>query len=124
MQSMDIDSLAATDLKRLAAETALPDATRAQLAEAAKREAAIEDKRAAVKKLQAAQAVVDKDLERLRKHLEALGDENNANVAQNPFVVRILAAEDKLDSLRKQIEAGETSIRESVEQLRGVLEKI
>ena len=124
MQMMDIDSLAATDLKRLAAEAALPDATRAQLAEAAKRQTAIEDKRAAVKKLQAAQAVVDKDLERLRKHLEALGDENNANVAQNPFVQRILAAEDKLDSLRKQIEAGETSIRESVDQLRGVLEKI
>lgn len=124
MRATELDRLAGAELKRLAAEAALPEATRAQLAEAARRQAAIEERRAAVKKLEADQAVVDKDLERLRKHLEALGDEKSGSAAANPFVQRILAAEDRLESLRKQIETGESAIREAVEQLRGVLERI
>lgn len=86
----------------MATQSTLPPNERAALSELAGRQKELEATRADVVGNDHEIDTVEKDLVRLREHLKALGDKGPAT---NPFVQRILAAEDKLASLRKRRDA-------------------
>ena len=51
-------------------------------------------------------AEVEKDLDRLREHMKALaGERSGGGGGANPFATRVLASEDRLAGLRKQLDA-------------------
>lgn len=50
-------------------------------------------------------AEVEKDLDRLREHMKALaGERSGGGGGANPFATRVLASEDRLAGLRKQLD--------------------
>jgi hypothetical protein len=49
-------------------------------------------------------ARVNADLERVREHLSALGDKGGGAAGANPLVTRILALEDQLTTLRRNLD--------------------
>lgn len=104
-------------LDRLAAVESLPQEQRDVVREAAKRRAAVGETRENKEQNAKATKEVEKDLERLREHLKALGGEVGG-VAANPFVKRILAAEDRLTALR----IGKQKLDEEEEERMGDLE--
>jgi hypothetical protein len=108
-------------LDRLASETTLLPEQRKIVGDAAKRRAAVEETRKKKTRNEKITAEVEADLERLREHLKALGKETGG-VATNPFVRRILAAEDRLTVLRTEKEALEEEEEKRLGDLEGVLE--
>jgi hypothetical protein len=98
-----VGSLTAERLRELAGATALPEPEREVARVAVERQEALE---AADKELTHARAQVTslgKDIERLRAHVAALGD-REANTARHPLVVRLVAAEDRLEEARRTVE--------------------
>ena len=86
-------------LAPLAVNQGLPEAERKVAAEALAAQKQVADSDAALRKVQAEAAKVEKDLARFQGHLKALAEKGGA---ANPFVQRIVAAEDRLEALRKQ----------------------
>lgn len=99
-----LDSVSVVVLKRLSEVETLPVEQRKVVADAADRRRKVDETREAIAKTTQTIAEVEKDLERFREHLKALGGEKGAGVAANPFVKRILDAEDKLAALRTKLE--------------------
>ncbi len=64
------------------------------------------------------------ELERLRKHLEAMGGDKSLRPDQNPFVRRILAAEDRLTELKKKHEALQAQGKLRASALQAALRKL
>jgi len=124
-----------TGLGQLRSETltavlAAPDLAppeKATLGELEKAQLALEELQRSIDKAKADLAAVTKDTDRLREYLKAAGGEKGAAGAQggaSPFVMRILAAEDRLTALRKQLEKSEaervvraTAVRTIAERL-------
>jgi hypothetical protein len=50
-----------------------------------------------------------------------MGDKGGATAGANPIVTRILAAEDKLTDLRKQIKSLDTKYKAEIERLKAEL---
>lgn len=94
-----ISTLGSKELWRLAAQTKLHPDQRWLLRAAAEKMGEAEAKRAAVPKVNAAIAEAEEDLKRLRAHLSAA---RQGGGDAEPFVERMLAAEDRRASLRKQ----------------------
>jgi hypothetical protein len=94
-------------LRDLAATPGLPPGEQTALVDGATQlheaEAADANARAAHHDIESIQA----DLERMRKHLEAMGDKGGGG-GQNPFVRRILEAEDRLTAAKRKSEAQES----------------
>jgi hypothetical protein len=103
-RSTEVAGLDARRLRALAEASALPDADRATLKAAATLFDVVElgDKA----KVDAERDVtrVEKDLERVRGHLSALGDKSGSPAGTNPLVARILELEDRLSAARSKIE--------------------
>jgi hypothetical protein len=98
-------SLTSRRLTEMAASSSLPAGDRATATEAAARLKEAEDDAAAIAQTKTDVAGVEKDLERLREHMKALGGERGApGVAANPFAARVLAAEDRLSALRRKLD--------------------
>ncbi|MFW5740232.1 MAG: DUF4139 domain-containing protein [Myxococcota bacterium] len=93
------DMLSVAFLEELAEMDSLPAEHRKVAEEAAKRQARMDEANRELHEVAAEMERVQKDIERLRKHLEALGGEKGGAGA-NPFVKRILDAEDELEALR------------------------
>ncbi|MGC4115835.1 MAG: DUF4139 domain-containing protein [Myxococcales bacterium] len=89
-------------LKTQASNDRLPEAARKAVAEAAAAQARAEETAVALAKVNQEIARVGKDLDRLRSYLEAASGKGAAPAAGNPFVQRILAAEDRIEGLRKK----------------------
>jgi hypothetical protein len=106
---LPIAGLNAKRLAALGAETKLPPDQRSLLRSAADRMQEAEARSDAIPRVQAAIAQVEDDLRRLRQHLSAARE--GAGDAE-PFVERILAAEDRLALLR----ARKTLLRAEREQ--------
>jgi outer membrane murein-binding lipoprotein Lpp len=119
-------SLTSELLVRLSTVSTIPELQRKVVAEAALRQKELQDAQAGVMKLKAEMAAVEKDMERLREHLKAAGGDKAQGQAQaiNPFVQRILAADDKLTASRKRIEAAEADIKLRSTAVQVVLEKL
>ena len=97
-------SLTAKQLGEMASATTLEAGDRAAATEAAARLKEAEDDGKAAAQTKADVAAVEKDLERLREHMKAFAGERAAGPAANPFAARVLAAEDRLTSLRKKLD--------------------
>jgi hypothetical protein len=94
-----ITGLTSQKLHALAAETKLHPDQRGLLRAAAERMREAEAKRDAIPKVEAAVAEAEEDLKRLRAHLSAA---RQGGGDAEPFVDRILAAEDRRSSLRQR----------------------
>ncbi|MBI2395210.1 MAG: hypothetical protein HYV09_36910 [Deltaproteobacteria bacterium] len=97
-----MSALKSARLFELAATSDLAKESRAALSEAANRQKELEETRAALDKVDQDIATTEKDIVRLRDHLKAAGEKGPA---ANPFVKRLLDAEDSLSALRKKREA-------------------
>lgn len=108
-------------LERLSKAKGLPSAQHDLVIEALARHKELDETKTALGKNKEETTLVEGDLTRLRDHLKALGDKGTG---PNPFVQKILQAEDKLAALRKTratLEKEEATRREAV---RKVLEKL
>ncbi len=119
-----VADLTSERLKKLAAGARLPEAERKAAAGAVEAQARVEETAAALAKVQAEIGKVEKDLNRLERHLQALGEKGAASAS--PFVQRILAAEDRLETLRKRSDeltaaalAQREAVREALKALGG-----
>lgn len=116
-----IADVSARRLGDLAGEAALGASERTVLKRAFEQATAAEQKRAQVGEIDEGLAHVDADLERLRKHLQALGDKSATGPGgANPLVQRILAAEDervRLYDEKKRLLQAEASDREAMRQV-------
>ena len=120
----DMGSLSADWLAQFEKAESIPVEQRKIVADAIARRKKVEETQAARTKNQQATEEVEKDLERLREHLKALGGEKGTGIAANPFVKRILDAEDRLVALRtKAQELGKES-EERIEALRRELMRL
>jgi hypothetical protein len=122
-------ALAALDspfLRQLAKLASLPEADRKALRDAAERRSELERADHDVAKANGGVAEAEGDLTRLRENLRALGGEKGAGAvaAENPFVQRVLAAEDKLAALRKQLQTFAAERPGRVDAVRAALAKL
>lgn len=119
-------SLSAARLQQLATVATLPAAERAVVTEAVARQKELED---AAKELDRSRAEIkktEKDLERLREHLKALGGAKDSSGPEggNPLVRRILEGEDKLSALSKKLDTLEGDQERRREAVKKVLERL
>jgi hypothetical protein len=119
-----LERLTAERLAQLAAAPSLQASERAAAGEAAARQRELEQARSAGDADKAEIAELEKDLDRLREHLKALGGEKGAGAGANPFVQRILAAEDRLAAARKRLDGHERDARARSADVRRALEKL
>ena len=64
----------------------------------------------------------EREIERVRKHLEALGKSAPTRDSNNPFVARLMKNEDELERMRAREHAIDDAKPERVAQLRAALE--
>lgn len=119
-----LEKLTADRLTQLAAATSLQANERAAAGEAAARQREVEQARQAADTDRAEIAELEKDLDRLREHLKALGGEKGAGAGANPFVQRILAAEDRLAAARKRLDGHERDAKARGADVRRALERL
>jgi hypothetical protein len=94
-----MSSLSSTTLERLSTKEPIPEDQRKVVLDALEKRKRIEQTEAQLADVRAEMERLDKDLERFREHLKALGGETGG-VAANPFVKRIMDAEDRLEAAR------------------------
>jgi len=125
-RSHPLQSLDAELLTRLSTTATVPETARKILAEAIPRQKELQEMRAAEENIQADNATIEKDVQRMREHLKAAGGDKGQGQAQaaNPFVQRILAAEDKLVSNRKRLERAAAELKQKTAALQSALEKL
>jgi hypothetical protein len=125
-RSLALASLTTEQLTKLSTTPTLPEADRKTLVDAVARQKEVDDVRSAEAKIHAESASIEKDLQRLREHLKAVGGDKGQGQAQaaNPFVQRMLTAEDKLTANRKRLEGSVADIKLKLSALQTVLEKL
>jgi hypothetical protein len=109
-------------VEKLALAETLPANERATLKDVATKLLAREEGTRAVTKAEADVARVERDLERLRAHVEA--SKGGGAGRDNPLVKRVLDAEDALTAARKRVEKAETDAVPREKALREALEKL
>lgn len=124
-----IDSLTAKHVKELLAKTTIPAGELAVLAQAEPRIRALEAEHAKVTEADKVSTTVEKDLERLREHLKALGGgEKGAGAGGGttaaPLVKRVLDAEDRLATARKNKETAQQELDQKRAAVREILSKL
>ncbi len=120
--STRMDSLTPQQLETIAATPLVPAADRALALAAAKHLHTAQDRAKEQAETNEAITEVNADLERLRKHLEALGEKTAAGA--NPIVTRILAAEDRLTALRQKLKTLQEAQQAARKDAETVLEKL
>jgi hypothetical protein len=123
-RKLGFGSLTAVKMAELAAAPTLDARDRTAAGEAGARLREAEDAAKASAKAKEDERTVQKDVERLREHMKALAGDGRPAGAPNPFAARVLAGEDKLESLRKKREdlgATEKTKREAAEAALGTL---
>lgn len=123
-RSHDVRSLSSRALRSGADVAALSAADRAALGAAARLFEEVEktDREKAAESSSIDR--IEKDLARLREHLEALGDKSGSPAGANPLVVRILALEDELSAARRRLEQLEAQREARLAAVRGELERL
>ena len=118
-------SLAAARLQQLSTQNTIPAAERGILGEAAARQRELED---AAKELERSRVEIkktEKDLERLREHLKALGGAKDTSGPEgSPLVRRILEAEDRLTALNKKLDTLEGDQERRRDAVKKALERL
>ncbi|WP_433929921.1 hypothetical protein AB3662_39280 [Sorangium cellulosum] len=123
-RSHDVRSLSSRALRSAADVAALSAADRAALGAAARLFEEVEktDREKAAESSSVDR--IEKDLARLREHLEALGDKSGSPAGANPLVVRILALEDELSGARRRVEQLEAQREARLAAVKGELERL
>ncbi|KYF79442.1 hypothetical protein BE11_12665 [Sorangium cellulosum] len=123
-RSHDVRSLSSRALRSAADVAALPAEGRAALGAAARLFEEVEktDREKAAESSSVDR--IEKDLARLREHLEALGDKSGSPAGANPLVVRILALEDELSGARRRLEQLEAQREARLAAVKGELERL
>lgn len=123
-RSHDVRSLSSRALREKADVAALTAADRAALGAAARLFEEVEktDREKAAES--ASIGRIEKDLARLREHLEALGDKSGSPAGANPLVVRILALEDELSGARRRLEQLEAQREARLASVKGELDRL
>jgi hypothetical protein len=119
-RSTTLERLDADVLERLAAAADLPEADRAVVAQVLKHRTLVDEASVEKQRVDADVATAEKDLERFRGHLEALGDKAVAD-ARHPLVVRLIGAEDRLEELRAQQVTTNARAQTGTESMRSAL---
>ncbi|WP_437503810.1 hypothetical protein [Sorangium sp. So ce1099] len=124
LHALDVRSLSARALREKSDIAALSAAERATLGAAAKLFDEVEkaDRETAAEKSTIGR--LEKDLGRLREHLEALGDKSGSPAGANPLVVRILALEDELSGAQRRVEQLEAQREARLDAVKGELERL
>ncbi len=125
--AMGLEGLRADRLAQLLAEPELAAAERATLTDLEKAQKALEAVQKTLEKVRADMVEVTRDNDRMRENLKAAGGDKGVGAAgggPNPFVTRILAAEDRLTALRKQLESGEAERTARVAAVRAAAERL
>ena len=99
-RSSRLDQLDADALERLAAASDVPESERKVVVQAGRHQAELARAQRERARIDGQIATAEKDLERLRQHLAALGDKAVAD-ARHPLVARLITAEDRLEELRR-----------------------
>jgi hypothetical protein len=103
-RSTDVKSLTAEAVRNLVQEPAISERERSVLRSAS----VLLDGAAQNQKKRAGTereiSELDRDLERMRQHLQALGDKSGSPAGANPLVTRILELEDRLSKARRTVE--------------------
>jgi hypothetical protein len=128
-RSTPIDGITGKLVRELLQKTTIPAAELALLGQAEPRIRALEAEHAKKAEADKVASTVQKDLERLREHMKALGGgEKGAGAgggtAAAPLVKRLLEAEDRLEVSRKNKEAAEKELDKKREAVREVLGKL
>lgn len=97
-----VDMVTVKSLETVAASSQLAEADRKVLTEAIARRKELDGVLQDQAKVAAEMEELGKDLDRLREHLKAAAGDKGGPGGANPFVQRILAAEDRLGTLRKK----------------------
>ena len=103
-RSTDLGSLTSEKLKELVESAEITAHERKVLEAAAALIEAAEKKRKEKSDAEREIERLKEDLERVREHLQALGDKSGSPAGANPLVTRILELEDELSKLRRQVE--------------------
>ncbi len=119
-RTVAFDGIDVAALERLPLATTLPAAARKVAAEALTRRRAQADSEAEFAALETEIATATADIERLRGHLQAMGDGGE----KNPLVTRLLAGEDKLTRLRAEQDALQLELGRRKAATRAVLETL
>ncbi|HSO32015.1 MAG TPA: hypothetical protein VLT33_05850 [Labilithrix sp.] len=126
-RSTPIDGLTGKLVHDLLQKATLPAAELAILTQAEPRVRALEAERAKTAEADKVSATVQKDLERLREHMKALGGGEKgggAGTAAAPLVKRVLEAEDRLEAARRNKEAAAKELDTKRDAVREVLGKL
>ena len=103
---MALAALSSEVLTGLASSKALPESALRAVSDAVAAQRGADETTKALAKVNAEIAKIEKDLERLRGHLEAASGKGAGPAAVgNPFVKRLLSTEDRLEALREKAEA-------------------
>ncbi|RYE93703.1 MAG: hypothetical protein EOO75_03780 [Myxococcales bacterium] len=111
-------------LRKLAEAPALPAADRTGVRDVQARRAEQLEAERVVTTSKAELAETEREIERLRKNLEALGGDKSVRPDANPFVRRLLVAEDRLAELRRRIDTQDKQIAARRDAVREALRKL
>jgi hypothetical protein len=128
-RSTSIDALTGKIVRSILDKKSIPAAELAILTEAEPRVRALEAEHAKTAEADRVANTVQKDLERLREHMKALGGGEKgagagAGTSAAPLVKRILEAEDRLEASRKNKEAAARELDKKRDAVREVLGKL
>jgi hypothetical protein len=122
-----IDGLTGKIVHDLLAKTSIAAADLGVLAQAEARIRALEAEHLKANEAEKVTTTVQEDLTRLRDHMKALGGGDKgggAGSAAAPLVKRVLEAEDRLESARKNKEAADKELEKKREAVRDALGKL
>ncbi len=119
-----LPALRSERLVELLAQPELGPAEKAIIVELEKAQRSVEELQKTIEKAKADLAEVMKDGDRLRENLKAAGGEKGAGAGTNPFVTRMLAIEDKITALRKQLETREAERVTRIAAVRTIAQKL
>jgi len=111
--SAAFDGLTEDRLERLSTAAALSERERTATKGALERLRAQREAQAEVARITDELGEIEADIERLRGHLQAMGDEGEGS-KKNPLVERLLATEDQLQAKRKELDAASEAVEERI----------
>ena len=120
-RSFSLSHISVAELEKLSQTATLSAFERQILGEALTRARAAEAARKSLEKAKAEITTDDQELGRLRENLKTLAGEKDK---AHPFVVRVVAAEDRLAKAKLALRASELDLQQKVDALRTTLEKL
>lgn len=123
-RSHDVERLSPEEIKKIAESPQVPSEEKIVLRDLANKRAEQDENTRLIEVAASEMAELDKELDRLRKHLEALGGDKSQRPDTNPFVKRILAAEDRRSEVRTRHESLKKQSSQRRDSVLAILKKL